>query len=186
MGRVRATLDNSALFLFGLACLTMHAYMATCPHTHMAGCVLEFTKFGLHHIFSNGTEKWKRKGKGNGSFAFRTDCSISILKERWSSSSRSCVRKLKVSATKSQEPVDSSRAEAAQEGEEGDDENYQVLMAVKSSFNDILILDTPKARILLLDSTRMLCLSLNNTDIKGTTLSDLAIYMYFVDVDTCR
>ncbi|KAG6625181.1 hypothetical protein CIPAW_16G078500 [Carya illinoinensis] len=121
----------------------------------MAGGVLEFTKLGLHHAISDETEKGKRKAKGKGSLAFRTNCSISISKERWSSSfrSRSCVGKLKVSEAKSQEPVDSSRAEATQEEEEGDDENYRVLSAVKSSFNDILILDSSKSRILLLDST---------------------------------
>ncbi|RVX03536.1 hypothetical protein CK203_027921 [Vitis vinifera] len=38
-------------------------------------------------------------------------------------------------------------------------EDFQVLTAIKSEYNDILILDTPKSRLLLLDSTRMLSLT---------------------------
>ena len=35
-------------------------------------------------------------------------------------------------------------------------EDFQVLTAIKTEYNDIFILDTPKSRLLLLDSTRML------------------------------
>lgn len=35
-------------------------------------------------------------------------------------------------------------------------EDFQVLTAIRSEHNDIFILDTPKSRLLLLDSTRML------------------------------
>jgi hypothetical protein len=37
---------------------------------------------------------------------------------------------------------------------EEQEEEYKVLTAVKSQYNDILIVDTPKTRMLLLDSTR--------------------------------
>ncbi|OAY54380.1 uncharacterized protein LOC110610508 [Manihot esculenta] len=40
-----------------------------------------------------------------------------------------------------------------EEEEEEEDEEYQVLTAVRSKYNDIVIVDTPKARMLLLDST---------------------------------
>lgn len=39
--------------------------------------------------------------------------------------------------------------------EQEQEEKYEVLSAVRSKYNDIVIVDTPKARMLLLDSTRM-------------------------------
>lgn len=44
----------------------------------------------------------------------------------------------------------------AEEEEEDDDngEDFQVLTAVRSNYNDIVIVETPKSRMLLLDSTR--------------------------------
>lgn len=36
-----------------------------------------------------------------------------------------------------------------------EEEEYQVLTAIKSSYNDIVIVDTAQSRMLLLDSTRM-------------------------------
>lgn len=46
---------------------------------------------------------------------------------------------------------------SAEEDEEDDDngEDFQVLTAVRSNYNDIVIVETPKSRMLLLDSTRM-------------------------------
>ncbi|CAK7335977.1 unnamed protein product [Dovyalis caffra] len=46
---------------------------------------------------------------------------------------------------------DSNKEQQQQEGEE--EEEYQVLTAVRSQYNDIVIVDTPKTRMLLLDST---------------------------------
>ncbi|XP_015932584.1 uncharacterized protein LOC107458885 isoform X1 [Arachis duranensis] len=40
-----------------------------------------------------------------------------------------------------------------EEQEEEEEESYQVLSAMKSDYNDIVIVDTPKSRMLLLDST---------------------------------
>ncbi|CAK9180874.1 unnamed protein product, partial [Ilex paraguariensis] len=46
------------------------------------------------------------------------------------------------------------RGQASNLAEEGDDElEFQVLTAVRSNYNDIVILDTPKSRMLLLDSS---------------------------------
>ncbi|XP_057726636.1 uncharacterized protein LOC130941992 isoform X1 [Arachis stenosperma] len=47
----------------------------------------------------------------------------------------------------------SSTVEEEQEEEEEEEESYQVLSAMKSDYNDIVIVDTPKSRMLLLDST---------------------------------
>ncbi|KAK9286673.1 hypothetical protein L1049_015074 [Liquidambar formosana] len=41
----------------------------------------------------------------------------------------------------------------AAEEEEEEDQNFQVVMAIRSNYNDIVIVDTPESRILLLDST---------------------------------
>jgi len=40
-----------------------------------------------------------------------------------------------------------------QEVQTDEEENIQLVASIKSSYNDILIVDTPKARMLLLDST---------------------------------
>lgn len=41
-----------------------------------------------------------------------------------------------------------------QQQREDEEENFQVLTALRSKYNDIVIVDTPKSRMLLLDSTR--------------------------------
>lgn len=41
-----------------------------------------------------------------------------------------------------------------QAGEQDETEDIRLLTAVKTNYNDILILETPKSRMLLLDSTR--------------------------------
>lgn len=43
--------------------------------------------------------------------------------------------------------------------EEEEEEEFQVLTAMRSSYNEIVIVDTPQSRMLLLDSTRMLFIS---------------------------
>ncbi|KAB1212909.1 putative spermidine synthase [Morella rubra] len=110
----------------------------------MSGYVLEFTNLGLHPLINQG--KWKEKRF----FAFRNNCSPSISNQ--GCCFRLCVGELKAKAGKSQGPGGSSGAGATKEEEE-EEGNFQLLMAVKSSFNDILIVDTPKSRMLLLDST---------------------------------
>ncbi|KAK7323775.1 hypothetical protein VNO77_27266 [Canavalia gladiata] len=47
----------------------------------------------------------------------------------------------------------SSHSVNAQQQENDEEENFQVLTAIRSDYNDILILDTPKSRMLLLDSS---------------------------------
>ncbi|KAF7824444.1 putative spermidine synthase [Senna tora] len=59
----------------------------------------------------------------------------------------------------------SSASVSAQHREEDDDddddESFRVLTAVKSDYNDIMIVDTPKSRMLLLDSSRTSSFSLS-------------------------
>ncbi|XP_019443668.1 PREDICTED: uncharacterized protein LOC109347968 isoform X3 [Lupinus angustifolius] len=57
-----------------------------------------------------------------------------------------------------QKPLFSSSSSASslspqQQDGDDDEENFQVLTAMKTSYNDILIVDTPKSRMLLLDSS---------------------------------
>lgn len=148
----------------------MHAHLATYPHAQMSGYVLEFTNLGLHPLINQG--KWKEKRF----FAFRNNCSPSISNQ--GCCSRLCVGELKAKAGKSQGPGGSSRAGATKEEEE-EEGNFQLLMAVKSSFNDILIVDTPKSRMLLLDSTRMLPLPHADTHIHVAT-PGVAIFIYIL------
>ena len=115
------------------------------------------------------------QGKGNGSsFSLLTNsnyvCSNSISKQLvlslWSSTtitttSSSCTPKLKTQATKSQAGSSSlwpqqQDQKQEEEEEEEQEEDYQVVTAIRSQFNDILILDTPNSRMLLLDATRKL------------------------------
>lgn len=53
--------------------------------------------------------------------------------------------------------VQSAETQSA-DGNDAPEEEIQVLSAIRSNYNDIVILDTPKSRILLLDSSSMLCL----------------------------
>ncbi|KAK4394270.1 hypothetical protein Sango_1897800 [Sesamum angolense] len=55
-----------------------------------------------------------------------------------------------------------SAAAQKPEKEDEDEEDFQVLTAIKTVYNHILILDTPKSRLLLLDSTRIIPHSLLN------------------------
>ena len=68
--------------------------------------------------------------------------------------------KLKSQATKSQAGSSSSwpqqQSQKQEEEEEEEEEEFQLVTAIRSQFNDILILDTPNSRILLLDATRKL------------------------------
>jgi hypothetical protein len=128
----------------------MHEHLATYPHTQMSGYVLEFTKLGLRHVIS--------EGKRNGSFTFPPNSYNSISQHVWSSTFS--VGKLKAKAAKCR---CASSARAAQQEDEEEEEDFQVLAALRSSFNDILIIDTPNSRMLLLDSTRMLYLSLDDS-----------------------
>ncbi|CAL0326338.1 unnamed protein product [Lupinus luteus] len=56
-----------------------------------------------------------------------------------------------------QKPLFSSSSSASslspQQQDDDEEENFQVLTAMKTSYNDILIVDTPKSRMLLLDSS---------------------------------
>lgn len=47
----------------------------------------------------------------------------------------------------------SDQYDQRQQEEEDEEENFQVVTAVRSKYNDIVIVDTPKSRMLLLDST---------------------------------
>ena len=75
--------------------------------------------------------------------------SNSIPKQVWRSSTTTttlCVPKLKVKATNSQ-------GSWAQEQQQQEEEDIKVVAAIRSQFNDILIVDTSVSRMLLLDST---------------------------------
>ncbi|XP_065847872.1 uncharacterized protein [Euphorbia lathyris] len=57
---------------------------------------------------------------------------------------------------------------ASSSSSESESEEYHVLSAIKSEYNDILILDTPNARMLLLDSTHAVHSILNKDHHKWT------------------
>jgi hypothetical protein len=162
-----ASVDNcTCLSLLGLVMeQCMHAWRDT--HIHKCqGNVLELTKLGLRQVIS--------EGKRNGCFTFRPNFYNSISLQVWSS--RRSVGKLKAKAAKCR---CASLARDAQQ-EDGEEEDFQVLAALRSSFNDIVIVDTPSSRMLLLDSTRMLSLSLSLAHTRRALLSsDPAIYMGF-------
>lgn len=52
------------------------------------------------------------------------------------------------------------------------EENFQVVAAVRSKYNDIVIVETPESRMLLLDSTcnKVMPYSLNNSALKFSVL----------------
>jgi len=50
-------------------------------------------------------------------------------------------------------PFSVAAQQQQQEVETEDEENFQLVASIKSAYNDILIVDTPKARMLLLDSS---------------------------------
>lgn len=119
---------------------------------------------GLRHVFS--------EGKRNGSSTFRPNSYNSISQHVWSSTF--CVGKLKAKAAKCRCASSARAAQQEDEKEEEKEEEFQVLSALRSSFNDILIIETPNSRMLLLDSTRMLSLSLS----RRLLLSQLFICMF--------
>ena len=112
------------------------------------------------------------QGKGNGSsfslltnsnYVFSNSISKQPVLSLWSSkiitkTSSSCTPKLKTQATKSQAGSSSwpQHQSQKQEEEEEEEEEFQLVTAIRSQFNDILILDTPNSRMLLLDATRKL------------------------------
>ena len=114
------------------------------------------------------------QGKGNGSsfslltntnYVFSNSISKQPVLSLWSSkiittTSSSCTPKLKTQATKSLAgssswPQHQSQKQEEEEEEE-EEEEFQLVTAIRSQFNDILILDTPNSRMLLLDATRKL------------------------------
>lgn len=66
----------------------------------------------------------------------------------------------------------SDQYDQRQQEEEDEEENFQVVTAVRSKYNDIVIVDTPKSRMLLLDSTcnKVMPYSLNNSLLKFSVL----------------
>ena len=108
---------------------------------------------GLRHVFS--------EGKRNGSFTFRPNSYNSISQHVWSSTFS--VGKLKARAAKCRCASSARAAQQEDEEKEEEEEDFQVLAALRSSFNDILIIDTPNSRMLLLDSTRMFYPSLDDS-----------------------
>lgn len=50
--------------------------------------------------------------------------------------------------------ADEEEEEEEDEDDEDDDDVFQVLTSITSNYNDIVIVDTPKSRVLLLDSSR--------------------------------
>lgn len=57
-------------------------------------------------------------------------------------------------------PKQDETPQAAAAAAAAEEENFQVLTAIHTQYNDILIVDTPQSRMLLLDSTRTLFLFL--------------------------
>ena len=111
------------------------------------------------------------QGKGNGSsfslltnsnYVFSNSISKQPVLSLWSSkiitkTSSSCTPKLKTQATKSQAGSSSwPQHQSQKQEEEEEEEEFQLVTAIRSQFNDILILDTPNSRMLLLDATRKL------------------------------
>ena len=137
----------------------------------MSGYVLGLRGFQpLHPIVNISLSQ----GKGNGSsfslltnsnYVFSNSISKQPVLSLWSSkiitkTSSSCTPKLKTQATKSQAgssswPQHQSQKQEEEEEEE-EEEEFQLVTAIRSQFNDILILDTPNSRMLLLDATRKL------------------------------
>ncbi|XP_054816556.1 uncharacterized protein LOC129316254 [Prosopis cineraria] len=104
----------------------------------MGGCALPLPKLALPRITHSGF-----------SFTFP----ISAIQLRHSVSVRSgnpstlfCSHQVKASAEFSSTSV------SAQDSEREEEESFQVLTVVKSDYNDIMIIDTPESRVLLLDS----------------------------------
>ncbi|XP_062093024.1 uncharacterized protein LOC133798634 [Humulus lupulus] len=81
-------------------------------------------------------------GSWRNTFSFAMKSSTSSQASLWSSVSFSDKR-----------PVKANSENHEQRQEEDEEEDYQVLTSIRSNYNDIMILDTAKAKILLLDSS---------------------------------
>ena len=128
----------------------------------------------------------------NSNYVFSNSISKQLVLSLWSSttitttSSSSCTPKLKSQATKSQAGSSSSwpqQQSQKQEEEEEEEEEFQVVTAIRSQFNDILIVDSPNSRMLLLDATRKLShnksLVIKTTSLTPTLLSSLLTPLSF-------
>ncbi|KAK7243671.1 hypothetical protein RIF29_38480 [Crotalaria pallida] len=109
----------------------------------MSGCVLPLTKLTppvLHFRFNaiNSSPSFLLHITPNKPKAFTF---LSTQKPRFSSSSSS-------SSSSS-----TSVSNQQQQNHDGEEESFQVLTAMKTDYNDIVIVDTPKSRMLLLDSS---------------------------------
>ena len=137
----------------------------------MSGYVLGLRGFQpLHPIVNISLSQGKGSGSSfslltNSNYVFSNSISKQPVLSLWSSkiitkTSSSCTPKLKTQATKSQAGSSSlwpqQQDQKQEEEEEEEEEDYQVVTAIRSQFNDILILDTPNSRMLLLDATRIL------------------------------
>lgn len=71
-------------------------------------------------------------------------------------------------------------AAALQEDDDEEEEDFQVLTAVQTSYNHIVIVDTPKSRLLLLDSTR------NDSPIPNCWLLIMTACVSFSPLSSCR
>jgi len=133
----------------------------------MSGYVLGLRGFQpLHPIINISLSQ----GKGNGSsfplltnsnYVFSNSISKQPVLSLWSSTiitttSSSCTPKLKTQATKSHAGSSSWPKQQSQKQEEEEEEEFQLVTAIRSQFNDILILDTPNSRMLLLVATHKL------------------------------
>ena len=116
----------------------------------MRGCALPLTKLAFASITDHRS-----------SFSFSVTlnqqwCSLSLHSPKASILFPSRQFNFKAKANAEFSP---SASVVATEAEE--EESFQVLSIIKSDYNDIVIVDTPKARMLLLDSSRIslyLCL----------------------------
>ena len=139
----------------------------------MSGYVLGLRGFQpLHPIINISLSQAKGNGSSfslltNSNYVFSNSISKQLVLSLWSSTtittaSSSCTPKLKTQATKSEAgssswpQQQSQKQEEEEEGEEEEEEEFQLVTAIRSQFNDILILDTPNSRMLLLDATRNL------------------------------
>ena len=153
----------------------------------MSGYVLGLRGFQpLHPIINISLSQ----GKGNGSsfplltnsnYVFSNSISKQLVLSLWSSptitpTSSSCTPKLKSQATKSQAGSSSSWPQQQSQKQE-EEEEFQLVTAIRSQFNDILIVDSPNSRMLLLDATRKL--SHNKSLVIKTTSLTPTFWVHF-------
>lgn len=114
----------------------------------MRGCALPLTKLALP-CFTNPNISF---------FSSSFDFPISAIQSRHNSitlrsGKNHSTLKSKANAEFSSTSVSAQHRE--EDEEEEDEENFQVLTVIKSDYNDIVIVDSPKSRMLLLDSSRI-------------------------------